>query len=320
MHRTAILFLCLLYTFVAHSGEPNTPQKNVDILRDTFGFSASSPSDYPWSQVHQGCSYRDCIPSIDHPEFIGAKQATFLFDEDIVIAIANKKHARAYPIRILVWHELVNDVFDGIPIVVSYCPLCGSALVFERSIAGSSLEFGVSGLLYNSDLIMYDRSSNSLWQQITGHSFAGAQRGQSLTTYPSAMTSWKEWREAHPDTQVLSTKTEHSGMQYKRAPYGDYANSELLMFPVALRDARRHPKLEVVGIEINGQAIAYGLQYLRKIRLLQDEINGNSIQIRYTADGMVTVTEEKSGRVLTAHQMFWFAWYSFHPNTLLRDD
>ena len=319
MYRALTLLLLLTISLFARSEVESKSPERIDILRDTFGISGSSPGDYDWDEVMQGCSHRDCIPSIDQPKFLEADQVEFLTDEDMVIAVTSGKESRAYPIRILVWHELVNDLFAGTPIVVSYCPLCGSGLVFERTLDGVAVEFGVSGLLHNSDLIMYDRKTESLWQQITGTAFGGKKRGERLAVFPSAMTTWGQWRNAHPDTEVLSTDTGHPDYSYEETPYGDYATSDELMFPVSIVDARRHPKLEIVGAEIDGQPVAYDLDYLRRAGTVEDEIGAKKIQVTLGDDGMVTVTQAGTKQRWTAHRMFWFAWYSFHPDTLLRD-
>ena len=319
MPRTLLLLFLLALTLLAHSQAQNSRNRQVDILRDTFAFSTSSPSDYDWDEIYQGCAYRDCIPSIDQPKFLSAQQASFLSGDDIVVGVTLQGQSRAYPIRILVRHELVNDSFNGAPILVSYCPLCGSALVFDRRINGEAADFGVSGLLHNSDLIMYDRDTESLWQQITGAAFAGQHRGQKLQTIPSAMTSWSQWLAAHPNTSVLSTNTGYDFSHYTHSPYGDYASSELLMFPVTLVDARKHPKMNVFGVEINGQPVAYDAKYLSEAKKIDDEVAGIAVQVRYGEDGLVTVSSIDSEKQWTAHRMFWFAWYAFHPDTLLRE-
>jgi len=314
-----ILPLVLISALLA-SANTTAQQWPVDIKSETFGYTASTPSDYPLSDLIQACPRRDCIPAIDKPVFITAERASFLWDDDIVIALVMNGEARAYPIRILVRHELVNDTIAGQAILVSYCPLCGSGLIFDRTLGGEAVEFGVSGLLHNSDLVMYDRKTESLWQQITGAAFAGEQRKQVLATVPSSMTTWLEWRSAHPDTQVLSMNTGLPLEAYEQWPYGDYAKSERLMFPVSLNDARQHPKMVIYGADIDGQAVAYSQDYLRERRKLSDQINGESFTVVYEDDGGVTVSNAESGKSWAAHRLFWFAWYSFHPDTLLRKD
>jgi hypothetical protein len=313
------LFRILLITLLIFpSAQAAQHRWDIDILADTFGVDNSTPSDYPWVEVIQACPRRDCIPSIDKPTFVSATQASFLKDDDIVIAVAMEGEARAYPIRILVRHELVNDTIGRKPILVSYCPLCGSGLIFDRALDGEAVEFGVSGLLHNSDLVMYDRKTASLWQQITGAAFAGAKRNQVLQAIPSSMTTWSQWRGAHPETVVLSTATGLPAELYQRWPYGDYASSDRLMFPVTLEDARLHPKMVVYGADIEGHAVAYAQTYLREERTLADEIDGRTLQVSHGEDGGVTITDTKSKQIWVAHRLFWFAWYSFHPDTLLR--
>ncbi len=291
---------------------------DINILSDTFGYNDATPSDYPWADLIQACPRRDCIPAIERPTFIPAAQAGYLKDDDIVIALAIEGEARAYPIRILVRHELVNDHLGGSPVLVSYCPLCGSGLVFDRELGGEAVEFGVSGLLHNSDLVMYDRKTNSLWQQITGTAFAGAARKQILQAVPSSMTTWSRWRESHPDTKVLSRDNGLPPGSYERWPYGDYATSDKLMFPVSLPDARQHPKMVIYGADIDGHPVAYAQDYLMAQGSIQDSIDGRTLSVVYGEDGGVIVHETGSGQSWVAHRLFWFAWYSFHPDTLLR--
>lgn len=290
---------------------------DTDIVRDTFGFDADTPSDVRWEEVMQGCGRRDCIPSIDQPRFVPAREADFLADEDIVMALVVDGEARAYPVSILNYHEIVNDVIAGRPVAVTYCPLCGSGLVFERVFAGKMTEFGVSGLLRNNDLILYDRATESLWQQITGRAFAGPLRGQELTTLPVAMTRWGAWRAAHPDTRVLSVDTGFDRPYANKTPYGDYEKSERVLFPVAL-DRRLHPKTVVYGVETEKGSFAVTERALAGQRTVRQ---GRENGLHWTIDdaGQVSVAWAGSGEPLVPHRMFWFAWYSFHVDTALHD-
>jgi len=315
-----VLLLVFLIPTLTQAASSDRHGWDTDILSDTFGYTHTTPSDYPWPDLIQACPRRDCIPSIDKPVFVTAAQAAFLRDDDIVIALTMDGEARAYPIRILVRHELVNDTIGEQPILVSYCPLCGSGLVFNRALDGEPVEFGVSGLLHNSDLVMYDRKTASLWQQITGTAFAGEKRKQVLQAIPSSMTTWSQWRAAHPDTRVLSLDTGLPAELYERWPYGDYANSDRLMFPVSLTDARLHPKMVIYGADIDGHPVAYAQDYLQQKRELSDEVDGRTLTVTYNEDGAVSVRDPKSGQSWVAHRLFWFAWYSFHPDTLLRHE
>ena len=320
---TLLFALCYLTTVYAETEDQKkrrTRQWPIDIKTETFGFDESSPSDHPWQDVLQGCPRRDCIPSIDNPKFVSASEATFMQDDDIVLAVSHQGVERAYPTRILVFHEIVNDTVAGVPVTISYCPLCGSGLAFRRVLDGETIEFGVSGLLHNSDLIMYDRKSESLWQQIEGRAFAGPMRGRELEVFPMTMGTWKEWRAAHPQTQVLSTDTGFEGMSYNQGtPYGDYTSSDKIMFPVALSDARLHPKRVIYGLEIDGQPVAYDQEMLKAKGQINDQVGDQQLTISYQADGSVQVTGS-DGKQWSSHRMFWFAWYTFNPTTLLRDE
>jgi hypothetical protein len=314
-----LFFSATLWSQTVDQEKRRTREWPTNIRTETFGFEDSSPTDHPWVDIIQGCQRRDCIPSIDQPKFVSASEATFMQDDDIVLAVALEGVERAYPTRILVFHEIVNDTVAGVPVTISYCPLCGSGLAFHRVLDGETIEFGVSGLLHNSDLIMYDRKSESLWQQIEGRAFAGPMRGRELEVFPMAMGTWKEWRETHPQTQVLSTDTGFEHMDYgNKSPYGDYKSSDRIMFPVALSDARLHPKRVVHGSEIDGQPVAYEQNYLQEKGHLSDQVGGQQLSIHYQSDGSVQISNS-AGKQWTAHRMFWFAWYTFHPDTLLRD-
>lgn len=310
----AVLPLVLLAAghVAAQSGRWET-----DILRDTFGYEADTPSDVPWDEVMQGCGRRDCIPSIDDPRFVAAGDADFLADEDIVMALELDGESRAYPVTILNFHEIVNDVVAGRPVAVTYCPLCGSGLVFERTFEGQAVDFGVSGLLRKNDLILYDRATESLWQQITGRAFAGPLRGEELRTVPVTMTRWGTWRAAHPRTRVLSTDTGFDRPYANKTPYGDYDSSDRLLFPVA-QDRRLHPKTVVYGVELDGASFAVTERALAQERSIEQG-GAQGLAWQLTDAGHVAVRRLDSGEPLVAHRMFWFAWFSFHVDTLLYD-
>ncbi len=289
----------------------------TNILRDAFGYQADTPSDVPWDEVMQGCGRRDCIPSIDDPRFVAAGDANFLADEDIVMALEMNGEARAYPVTILNYHEIVNDFIGGRPVAVTYCPLCGSGLVFERTFEGRAVEFGVSGLLRKNDLILYDRASESLWQQITGRAFAGPRRGEELRTVPVTMTRWGTWRAVHPDTRVLSVDTGFDRPYANKTPYGDYDSNDRLLFPVAL-DRRLHPKTVVYGVELDGASFAVTERALTREKSIEQR-GAPGLAWQLTDAGHVAVRRLDSGEPLVAHRMFWFAWFSFHVDTVLYD-
>jgi len=284
----------------------------VQILAETFGYEQDDV-DVNLETIFQGCAQRDCIRSVDAPVFNPVDSVDYLSDDDLLLSLAYRKRLRAYPTRFLDRHEIVNDEFDGVPVVVTYCPLCGSGLAFLRTLDGQTVEFGVSGLLHNNDLIMYDRASNSLWQQITGTAFAGPKRGAILQGLPVTMSEWGDWKTAHPEAEVLDPP--EKGIQYFPNPYGNYAQSDRLMFPVKLQDARLHRKRVIYGIKVGQQAIAVDAQWLQSQGNWAYELDGKQLLLTIALDGGARATLD--GAPLAAHRMFWFAWYSFNPHTAL---
>ncbi len=293
------------------TSRPGNPRGyETDILLETFGFGQDG-MDVEIETVFQGCSHRDCIPSIDRPVFLPAGQVDFLDPDDLVLSVSHSGETRAYPTRILDRHEIVNDRFGETPLAVTYCPLCGSGLAFVRIVAGSESEFGVSGLLHNNDLIMYDRNTESIWQQITGRALAGPRRGDVLDAVPVSMHSWADWLESHPGAAVLAPPAGPEG--YVKNVYGDYASSDRLLFPVSVQDARLHAKKVIYGIELDGRAIAVESDWLLEQGNWEHEAGGRAIRLQVDLAGGVYGAVD--GEPIPVHRMFWFAWYSFHPDT-----
>lgn len=315
-NRLFYLFLLLVLLTVVVQVQtqdgPNPRTFPVNILAETFGYEQADV-DIDLDAIFQGCAARDCIRSVNEPVFIPVDSVDFLSDDDLLLSVEFRNRLRAYPTRFLDRHEIVNDVFDGVPVAVTYCPLCGSGLAFLRTLDGQAVEFGVSGLLHNNDLIMYDRASNSLWQQITGTAFAGPKRGAILQVLPITMSEWGDWKTAHPGAEVLGPP--ENGIEYSRNPYGDYAQSERLMFPVKLQDARLHRKRVIYGIKVGQQAIAVDAQWLQSQGNWAYELDGKRLLLTTAADRGTQATLD--GTALPVHRMFWFAWYSFNPQTAL---
>jgi len=236
------------------------------------------------------------------------------------LGITVKGEARAYPIRILNWHEIVNDSIKGEPIVVTFCPLCGSGMVYSAKINGKAHQFGVSGLLYNSDVLLYDRQTNSLWSQILSKAISGKQVNQKLTIIPSAHTSWSIWKKKHPDTKVLSSKTGFN-RNYSRSPYGSYTKNGTLYFPITFKSNKYHPKERVIGITINKKHKVYPFSELSKATAkaktttLKDHFAGKDLVIEFDATHQDGLIKDSKGKILPSVNTFWFAWYAFHPKT-----
>ena len=215
---------------------------------------------------------RDGIPSIDFPLFVSPTDAAeWLADNEPVIAVTINGDSRAYPLQILTWHEIVNDTVGDVPLIVTFCPLCNSAIVFERTLDGEPVEFGTSGLLRNSDLVMYDRKTETLWQQFTGQGLIGDKAGEQLTFLPSAIISFADFREAHPDGMILSQETGF-GRNYGRNPYAGYdtIGNDPFLFDGAL-DERLPAVARVVTVSLpNGVDVAYPLDVLLEQGVIND--------------------------------------------------
>ncbi len=288
---------------------------DTDILTETFGYDSETKKSVALEDVHQGCSRRDCIPSIDNPKYVVADAAEFLADDDVVIALSWEGEHRAYPARILDHHEIVNDTIAGTALAITWCPLCGSAVGVHREIDGQVTEFGVSGLLYNSDLIFYDRTTNTLWDQVTATGIVGPLTGSKLDLFPVTMTTWGRWRNAHPDTLVLSTDTGFD-YDYSADAYVRYRKSSRLMFPVQQTDGRVRPKTVVFGFDLGDTTIAFTEALLREQESVSYELDGKALVVTMGDDGFV-VLNTQDGERHTATRLFWFAWFTFHPQTEL---
>ena len=174
-----------------------------------------------YSDIMSGGPPRDGIPPIDRPVFVKVADYKELSDRDPVIGLEINGDARAYPLRVMIWHEIANDVVGGKPVTVTYCPLCNAAIVFDATVDGKALDFGTTGKLRNSDLVMYDRATQSWWQQFTGEAIAGEYTGTALKFVPARLESWAEFSKRHPDGKVLIPNDPHM-RSYGRNPYVNY--------------------------------------------------------------------------------------------------
>lgn len=269
----------------------------------------------PAKEIFTGGPPRDGIPAIDHPRFVSADRASFLKERDLVLGMVYKGAAKAYPINILNWHEVVNDRFEGEAVAVTFCPLCGSGMAFSAEIGGISRSFGVSGLLYNSDVLLYDRQTESLWSQLMTQAVSGPMKGQRLKPLPLSHTTWVDWKTRHPDTLVLSIETGY-GRNYAHSPYADYIKSPEIMFPVSRTSRRYHPKEQVMGIEIDGRFKAYPFVELAKTAgEFTDTVGGEKLLIRFNREHRAGAVFDSQGGELPSVITFWFSWYAFHPQT-----
>ena len=314
-HQTMLRLTALSLLLFAVSAQAQRAF-DVDIISETFHFNSSTRMSVSLDDLHQGCPARDCIPSIDDPKFVSAADATHVGDDDIVIAIAFGDEFRAYPAQILDHHEIVNDTIAGEPIAITWCPLCGSAVGVRREVGGTITEFGVSGLLYNSDLVFYDRKTETLWDQVIAEGIVGPLTGEKLDLVPVTMTRWSRWRAAHPSTLVLSEDTGFA-MDYSTDHYGKYRDSTRIVFPVAEEDDRIHPKSVVFGFDLGGQSVAYTESLLQKHPSYSHELDGVEHTVTLRDDGTVVLERSDSTALLAPIRLYWFAWYTFHPETTL---
>ena len=268
-------------------------------------------------KIISGGPPRDGIPSIDNPKFVSVEEADkWIEDNELVLAIIYKGVKRVYPLQIMVWHEIVNDNIANDPILITYCPLCGSGIAYERKINSEEVEFGTSGKLYNNKLVMYDRKTETLWTQIDGLAIVGELTGMKLKPVSIDTLRWGDWKKQHSDSNVLSQDTGFS-RPYGEDPYGNYYEEDYLLFPIENRDNRIHPKTVVFGINLNGIYKAYEEDDLKALRIIEDTIGGVKIKIERSEEGIVKITNIDTGEEIIKERDFWFAWYAFHPDTEL---
>lgn len=323
----ALMYFIILQTGILNRlGLRNIPKPVREVAKKLpgleFGFDPKK-SKIDLGKLKQGCPFKDCIPALDNPKFIKANEAEKLNqikDNDVVFAVNHKGISKAYPQRILNWHEIVSDTIAGDPILITFCPLCGTSIGFKRSILANGKKivstFGVSGKLVNSNLVMYDRQTETLWQQLGGEAIVGELVGQKLTPFPIDTLFWRDWKKLHPDTQVLSQDTGHP-RDYSSYPYGSYEQDTSVYFPAeGVSDTRLHPKEIAWGIEIDGKFKAYSDKKLSEVSQLNDTFNNTKLEITRNKEGQVRITKEDGSKIVPDRSM-WFAWASFHPDTEL---
>ena len=241
----------------------------------------------PYSEIRRGGPPRDGITPIDNPAFESVSDASpYMTEHEPVLSVEIGGEARAYPLAILIWHEIVNDELGGVPITVTYCPLCNTSIVFGRRVGGSErvLDFGTTGYLRHSDMVMWDRQTESWWQQITGEAIVGEYTGTRLDFLPATLVSWQDFRDTFPDGSVLSRDTGYP-RAYNRPPYAGYDSRDdrPFMFRGELDD-RLPPVERVVGLNIGGTAVAYPFSLLESTPVINDSVTGTDIAIFYAPD------------------------------------
>ncbi len=239
----------------------------------------------PFEEILSGGVPRDGIPPIDKPKFVGFDDADiWVAGRQPVIALEHNGVSRAYPLQIMTFHEIANDVIGGTPVAITFCPLCNSSIVFDRTVFGATLRFGVSGNLRNSDLIMWDDLTETWWQQLTGEGIVGDLAGVQLPFLPSQLLSYDEYKEAFPAGEVLSPDTGFI-RNYGRNPYSGYDSIDDR--PFLFRgdvDGRLRATERVVAVDLGSEAAAYPFSELRKVRVVNDTVGGEPVVVFWTPE------------------------------------
>jgi hypothetical protein len=262
--------------------------------------------------IHAGGPDKDGIPSLTDPNTLPVGKAKFPGQSRIVVVTVNKK-TRGYPLAVLNWHEAVNDKLGDVPIAVIYCPLCDSVSVVDRRIGKNTIEFGISGLLRNSNVLLYDRRTDALWSQLGLEAVSGPHVGKSLKHLPWQITTFERFAKDYPKADILSRKTGHR-RNYARNPYDAYFRVDRLMFPVMHRDNRLEAKARVVGIRLGKTIRAYPLKKIRRRKngRLVEKLPAGEIVLQADEDSVAVRKVPKKASVV---HTFWFAWVAFHPDT-----
>ena len=231
-------------------------------------------------ELQSGGPGKNGIPSINRPKFVAADRARrWLKPVEPVISLSLNGRAKAYPLQILIWHEIVNDRVGETPVAVTFCPLCYSAIVFDRTIDGRAHSFGVSGMLRHSDMVMYDRQTETLWQQLSGQALVGDLVGKTLKQLPAQIISFEQFRKAYPEGLVLSRQTGFR-RRYGENPYAGY--DDINKSPFLFRgktDGRLKPMEKVIALTIGDQSKAYPYSISRRLQVINDKVESEPLVV-----------------------------------------
>jgi hypothetical protein len=262
----------------------------------------------PYSEILSGGPPKDGIPALKEPQFVSVSEAgAWLKPKEPVILVQVGEDAKAYPIQILIWHEIANDTVGGEPLTVTFCPLCNTAIAFKRTVNGQVLDFGTTGRLRYSNLIMYDRQTETWWQQATGDAIAGELTGMQLEFYPATIISWQDFKTTYPQGKVLSRETGYS-RDYGHNPYIGYddVNNPPFLYQGPTTPDQLPPVARVLTIDLNGEAVAYPYETLEKIGVVNDTVGGEEVAIFWQAGTVSPLdsTATSSGRDVGAAAAF----------------
>ena len=276
----------------------------------------------PLEEIISGGPPKDGIPSIDNPKFISVEEANqWLGDDEPGVAFSLGDTHRFYPYQILVWHEIVNDTVQGQRVLITYCPLCLTGFIFDPVVQGERVEFGTSGKLWKSNLVMYDRKTDSLWPQILGEAVVGEMTGTRLKTLPSDQITYGAFKKAHSQGQVLSRDT-GAARFYGSNPYGNYFQPvSFALSLVGSRDTRLPAEAYVFGIVVDGKAKAYFIESVKNQGEVKDTFEGKNFVLKHDKDLDVVRVYEKlpdgSEVRINPFSSFWFSWAAAYPDSEL---
>jgi uncharacterized protein DUF3179 len=286
-----------------------------EVPATTFDFSDMQ---VPQNQIIRGGPPKDGIPAITDPKTAPVAYADFMKPDDRVVGVTVNGESRAYPIKVLNYHECYNDTLGGVPIAIVFCPLCDSVTVVDRRLGDKTYEFGISGLLFNSNVLLYDRQDEALWSQAGLIAISGPHAGKSLKHLAGwEITAFANWRNAQPDSTIATLDTGYySTERYNGIAYESYFQTDEVMFPVERSDPRFINKYPVVGVLVGETAKAYPIAMIADTAggRIEDTIEGQRIVLEATSDPPTVrvVSSPEGARVI---HTFWFAWYAFHPET-----
>ena len=329
--------------------------RHIDQRFEKYFLKRHNLSKIRLDEVVWGGVPQDGIPPLRYPDMLESQQADYLAKTDIVFGVYVDGEARAYPKRILAWHEFFTDRIGGVDITGVYCTLCGTVIAYDSEFDGVKHTLGTSGFLYRSNKLMYDQGTQSLWSTIWGRPVIGPLIDQniSLKSHPVVTTTWENWKERHPQTLVLSQNTGHERNYDEGAAYRQYFATDRLMFPVPREDSRLKNKDEVLVIRVpdfEDDPLAISTDYLKKSRIYQGEVAQTPFVVLTEKDGASRVFQRQNhdflsyrkgvlldragnqwtvdedqlmdvqGAILNrlpSHRIFWFAWINTYPQTRL---
>ena len=309
--------VCKIMTFyslilVGFAGVLNAQTVDYDPEFYAANYFELSNLEIPISEIYPGAEQRTGIPALSEPVFESSLQAdNWLEEKDMVLGIFYNGKAKAYPLRVISWHEVVNDNFNGEKVLVTFAALTHSGQAYKG--AGS----GVSAMVFNNNTLFYDHNTRSLWAQLTGQAVSGDRGGDFLEKIPVVYTSWKEWRLMYPVTSVLSVNNSDD-IDYSKTAYDKYDNTIELPFPISYQNKRLPLKSKVIGLEVDGKYKAYPFSMLKKNNgLIEDFFNGMKVRIRFNAETESFITTDEEGALLPVVVSYWYAWYAYHTDTMI---